>query len=67
MPLNASRRFLDNRPTYQPPVEFLLVDEYELRLDTIARIKNLARSHDPKFRINAAIFTLFMVMPLQQV
>lgn len=67
MALNASRRFLDNRPTYQPPVESLPFDEYELRLDIITRIKKLARSHDPKFRINAAIFTLFMVMPLQQV
>lgn len=67
MALNASRRFLDDRPTYQPPVKLLLVIEYLLRLDIITRIEKLAYSYEPKFRVNAAILSLFMIMPLQHV
>ncbi|GAB0139205.1 hypothetical protein EsDP_00007418 [Epichloe bromicola] len=66
MALDALKRFLDDRPVYQPTVELLPVNEYELRLDIITRIEKQARSVEPNFQVNAAIFSLFMIMPLQQ-
>lgn len=66
MALDALKRFLDDRPVYQPTVELLPVDEYEQRLDIVKRIERQARSFESGFRVNAATFSLFMVMPLQQ-
>lgn len=66
MALDALKRFLNDRPVYQPTVELLPVEEYELRLEIITRIEKQARSVKPNFRVNAAIFSLFMVMPIQQ-
>ncbi|GAB0146905.1 hypothetical protein EsHS_00007290 [Epichloe bromicola] len=61
--MNVLQRFLDDRPVFQPPIDLLPVDEYERRLDLIAQIEKRLSSQK-EFRINAATFSLFMIMPL---
>lgn len=62
--MNVLQRFLDDRPVFQPPIDLLPVEEYEQRLDLIMKIEKRLSSYQPEFRINAATFSLFMIMSL---
>ncbi|KAF4512355.1 hypothetical protein G6O67_001506 [Ophiocordyceps sinensis] len=62
--MDVLERFLEDRPVFQPPLDLLPVDEYQLRVDIVAQIEKRLRSGRQEFRINAAVFSLLMITPL---